>query len=361
MRLNVEGKFFSDVDFLYAANDLDWSPWTVIGLLNCLWFGSQQRDRYEGAFDDICKWSRMDLYGPNEDPIAIVEVLTKHGFLSKVRGDFYLIHGNKDQIEGRISRTEMAKKAANSRWGKDKNSTPKKGENSSPQKQKLGGGGKGRSTPPNPTKNTAESDSMPPHMQEHAITMQGNARQCNSMQGNTKQYNADNTIGIENSNPLPVADAQGGETKSRVPAIWQARIDGDDRAIAKDWFEYANQVTPKNSYTIEKFEEAICRIRVTHGYTNTHIRQLFEFIKQDEFWCSRAVSPLALLKPSKSDPGIIKLEQVVRSLKHRPKSKMEKLEEDLARQVQEGGSCSFEYFLGIEPLKNVTEASNEPT
>ena len=346
-RLNIDETIFSGTIIRQLEGELGWNECEILGSCGFLWHDAQVGLNYCGTKEDILTWSRVRFTRP-KDSEKFIQALIKVGLLEQMDEDFFYICGSHDQINGLRAKTGLGKKSFNS--------TDKR--KSSPRGEEI-------PSPPDVNQENRDDKGGEDEQIESLPAMQGNSMQGKAGLGKARKGKSvrgkDISIGSEKSNPLPVARAQGTKNKSKVPAIWQARINDDDRAIAKDWFEYANQVTPKNSYMIEKFEEAICRIRVTHGYTTTHIRQLFEFIKQDEFWQGKAVSPPALLKPSRSDPGIIKLEQVVRSLKHRPKTKMEKLEEDLARQVREGGSSSLEYFLGIEPLKNVTEASCEPT
>ena len=302
-RVNLEEKFFGDPKVKRLKRLLNWDDYEVIGLLSLLWHGSQSVEKHIGTKQEIIEWGEIDLVRP-EKIEEIFSALLSCKFIEDFGDGSFYISGNRDQIEG------LRK---HSKKGGGKNLTPERVEDSGPQDNPLKSQTLNRGS-----ENCAAIQYN--SIQDNAY--QSSSKQCKTKQNRTEQVS--NRKGSDSSSPSP-------SKKNGVPAIWKARITPDDKQLAKQWFDRANELTPKSKYSLEKFEEALCRIRFDYKFTSDHLVQIFEFIKEDDFWRHNVVSPTSLLKPSKSEPEITKLMQVVRSLKNKPKTEEELLEESFAR------------------------------
>jgi len=358
-RLNIEERLFSEPRARRLALALGWNEFEAIGLLNFLWYDSQSKDRASGTSEEILEWTRADMIAEGSQLDKIVPALLKCGFISEEGNDCFLIHGNENQIKDRKFRLSKARKAAEARWtGKEDRVT----ENPEPHQ-------KGVAENPEPQQRTLQENREPlqdfapeigypplqkigyPHpkseggegnlaekVAEKQPVMLGacssNALACHSIQYNTMQDSKKESIPSGNlAVSDPVAVAQGTVSNYQAPKIWAARITDQDREIAQNWLRWAKTETPKGRYSLEKFTESVCKIRVNHDLTYGHIDQLLQYVMKDNFWKNKALSPTSLLKPSKSEPEITKLEQVVRSIQGRKKTQDELLRESLERQV----------------------------
>lgn len=88
---------------------------------------------------------------------------------------------------------------------------------------------------------------------------------------------------------------------------------------------FARSQTPHGKFKLDKFTESITKMRVKFEMTEHQIEFLLGWVQADEFWRNNAISPASLLKPSKSNPEITKLEQVILSLQNRKKTESEQI------------------------------------
>ena len=368
-RLNIEERFFGSARYRRLADVLNWRESEAAGTLAFLWFESQCEDKICGTEDEIVDWCRVSMTRPT-DVKKIVPALIECGFISQVEGGLYRVHGNANQIEGRRERVSIAKKAANARWGKGDGNPAKEGEphakDSADPAKKIDNPNKGEVITAELPQGCETGDAEIPRIKseqnqvdmlapcinekEQCHSIQCNAIQCNSMQGK---------LDSPGENPAPIADAQGPSPAAKIPKFWAIRISPEDRAIAQNWLDWSLEQTPKGKYNLEKFQESICKMRVNFDLTSTHIEQLFQYIKDDEFWKNNAISPSSLLKPSKREPEITKLEQVIRGLKGRKKTQDEKLQESLERQVMEGKKQENKACDDPFSIEFVTETAGE--
>ena len=104
-----------------------------------------------------------------------------------------------------------------------------------------------------------------------------------------------------------------------------------DEEIAAQWLDHAKSITPNGRYNKIGFANAIMKIRTKQSMSEDQIRYLLNFIKADDFWKTRATSPEALFKKSKADSALTKLDQVVKAIMGRKKTKSERVMESILR------------------------------
>ena len=102
-----------------------------------------------------------------------------------------------------------------------------------------------------------------------------------------------------------------------------------DYGMAKLWHNYAKSISPNGRFVEIKFAEAIMKMRTKFSMTEDQIEYMLKWIKDDEFWCNKAISPASLLKASKAMPEITKLEQIILAITARKKTKSEKVMESI--------------------------------
>ena len=95
--------------------------------------------------------------------------------------------------------------------------------------------------------------------------------------------------------------------------------------MSKQWLSFAKSKSPNGRFTEIAFAEAINKMRLKFHLTEQQIEFMLNWIRNDDFWCTNALSPVSLLKKSKSCPEITKLEQVINRIKARKKTEKEKL------------------------------------
>jgi len=128
----------------------------------------------------------------------------------------------------------------------------------------------------------------------------------NSTSKNTKENTNKNTK--ENNNPLPIS-------KPSKFKFEQWQFD-----LAKKWIEYHQEHFPGTNPKPEQWANQIRIICSKRKHLNQEsFTGLLNSIKNDSFWCDKATSLPSLNKPSKSNPDVLKLDQVLKGV--RPSNK----------------------------------------
>ena len=132
-----------------------------------------------------------------------------------------------------------------------------------------------------------------------------------------------------------VSDKSSPPINKKIPQIWISKISDFDDQLADKWLDHANDLSSsRTNYSRDAFRLAICKMREVHKLDHGKIAHVLDFVSTDDFWKGKALSPVSLLKPSKSDPSITKLEQIIRSIKFKPKSKADKTRDVFAEYLQ---------------------------
>jgi hypothetical protein len=101
------------------------------------------------------------------------------------------------------------------------------------------------------------------------------------------------------------------------------------KALALEWIEHAKKHQPWNEkrFKVEKYADGIRRIQNSIKVSDEHMTEMLRWIKQDQFWCDKAISPMSLL--SKSKNGLRKLDNVLTAMKPKSVNKRIKIEQTM--------------------------------
>ena len=91
------------------------------------------------------------------------------------------------------------------------------------------------------------------------------------------------------------------------------RFSENDLVISKAWEGHAKDISPGIKYNIKNQADAIRRIREKLKFTDEQFFELLEFVRNDEFWRDKSMSPNGLLKRSSSN-GLMKIENILTSM-----------------------------------------------
>jgi hypothetical protein len=89
-----------------------------------------------------------------------------------------------------------------------------------------------------------------------------------------------------------------------------------DRLLAQQWVLFAKAKSPWIHFNENEFAHAIAKIRASTNLNHDGVRAVFEFIKDDSFWCDVAISPVGLLKKA-SKSEVRKIDTILRRMKAR--------------------------------------------
>jgi len=106
-RINIEEESWARVYRL--AEILGISVREAVGTVACLWHRSQDLVQTHGTFEDLIEWSSLSKLS-EDDQKKWIAALEKSRFASRLNPDQFEVHGNKIQIENRISKTSKASK-----------------------------------------------------------------------------------------------------------------------------------------------------------------------------------------------------------------------------------------------------------
>lgn len=92
-----------------------------------------------------------------------------------------------------------------------------------------------------------------------------------------------------------------------------------DLALAERWKAHALAVLPKLKADVGKWAESIRLMREKDGLSEQEVAEVFDFVRQDDFWRPNAISPQSLRGRSKN--GLRKIENVLVAMrKNKPRS-----------------------------------------
>jgi len=101
----------------------------------------------------------------------------------------------------------------------------------------------------------------------------------------------------------PSASATGARVK-KVQVI-KSKYEPEDLKLAASWLEYALETMvwkkASASWTPEKWAADLAKVRRITDLNHCGLEDLFKFVKNDDFWHDKALSPAALLKKGSND------------------------------------------------------------
>jgi hypothetical protein len=103
--------------------------------------------------------------------------------------------------------------------------------------------------------------------------------------------------------------------------------------LARDWADWAKDRVRGLSIDINAWVMAIAEVKDKKGITTQQLEGVFWFIKQDSFWSGNAISPIGLMKKSKSN-GLPKIDNILSSMRNSKEVQREALLADCDFSIQ---------------------------
>jgi hypothetical protein len=277
-RVNLEPGFFGDRrtarlqhKMRESMGDIDlWdrSRFLATGIMAELWRNSQSEGVTEASRDQIDDW----LYR------GATEHLLASGYIA-ASGELFHICGNKEQIEGL------------KKWFDGKSA----GGHASA-KVRHGGGAAQKNCD-----KIEQNEKKPNDFLTEVNRTEQKLTEVNSIQYNTRQYNT-----IQNKEEkTPPASAK----RQRAPRL---KFEQEDLDLALDWIGWAHESEPHLKLRTETIADAIRKAREYAERDHKQMQNIFEWIKQDDFWQKNCLSPASLLNTSKN--GVKKIDNVLASI-----------------------------------------------
>lgn len=94
----------------------------------------------------------------------------------------------------------------------------------------------------------------------------------------------------------------------------------EDLKLGEEWLDFAikeKRGRPYASWTAENFAKILAKIRASTDLNHEGIRAVFEFVQENDFWRSNAISPAGLMTRSRND--LLKIDNLITAMKGSPK------------------------------------------
>lgn len=121
-----------------------------------------------------------------------------------------------------------------------------------------------------------------------------------------------------NRTPIASHDASEGETTAEYIEPETPKEKSSDEHLADAWLSYARSEMPWDrspaGWTTENFARDIAKVKTATGLTDAGMAALLEFVRADEFWRDKALSPGSLLKRSERN-GQRKIDNILLRMK----------------------------------------------
>lgn len=91
------------------------------------------------------------------------------------------------------------------------------------------------------------------------------------------------------------------------------KISDDENTLASEWLSWSLTVTPSIKASAHDFAVSISEFCRIEKISANDLRQIFEFIRKNEFWAKNAVSPAGLRTRSKN--GLLKYQNILNDMK----------------------------------------------
>lgn len=266
-RVSIEDRCFVSLGPL--SDELGWPEARILGHLTYLWHGSQDQLKISGSIKEIRRWSRCE----ESDVQKFVEALTEFNFLEKISEDEFLIRGNKKHVQNLKTLKKISALGGKARAKGAKRKADGTYDLIQPQSS--------RASSRNPADDPAVIQPASSPLQ--CITMQGNAEQCSAEQCSAEQCNAMQSMYSE---------------------------------LAARWLDFAKAQSPHIRFSLSDFEEGVAHVCRNVPLTIEQLEFVFDFIRQDDFWKSNALSPKGLMKKS-SRNDLRKIDNIMARLKEK--------------------------------------------
>lgn len=309
MRLNVEESAFSDpllhkLAMQMVANNLA-SPETghcaALGALCFLWHKSQIKHLIHVTREQVDLW----LFP------GAAELLIKFSYL-KEEPEGLRVSGNQEQLAGltgwleqrraagkrsaeRRAEANVGKRDATGRWAKIE--TPKEGGSE------------------------LQTETERPFGEiQTTVEREPNETERLQSQFNSIQFNTIDQIQIHKKTmslktpTVTVARSVSADAETPPPLKTKApKFSSSDLELAQDWIRWVQETDPHLKLNPQACAEAIRKAREHRNMEDHHIRNVWEWIKQDDFWAKNCLSPVSLLAKSKAN-GLKRIDNIMASI-----------------------------------------------
>ena len=107
----------------------------------------------------------------------------------------------------------------------------------------------------------------------------------------------------------------------------------DIAELAREWSDWARERVRGLSIDINAWVMSLAEVRAKKNLTAEQLKGVFWFIKQDSFWSGNAISPIGLMKKSKSN-GLPKIDNILSSMRNSKEVQREALLADCDFSIQ---------------------------
>jgi hypothetical protein len=108
--------------------------------------------------------------------------------------------------------------------------------------------------------------------------------------------------------PLP----QNVAPKKRVPKIKNWKFEQEDLSLALEWISWSKETHPHLGTKPDEAADTLRKVRTLIERDHSQMKNIFEWIKQDDFWSRQCLSPVGLLK--KGNNGNEKITNLLASM-----------------------------------------------
>lgn len=106
-----------------------------------------------------------------------------------------------------------------------------------------------------------------------------------------------------------------------TPPPKKAKASLEDEKLAETWRDYAVSEKPHLKVKLPEFAEAIRKLRELDGHSAETLTAVLAFVREDDFWRDKALSPAGLRGKSKSN-GLPKIENVLSAMTRKKPAKV---------------------------------------
>ena len=97
--------------------------------------------------------------------------------------------------------------------------------------------------------------------------------------------------------PLP----QNVAPKKRVPKIKNWKFEQEDLSLALEWISWSKETHPHLGTKPDEAADTLRKVRTLIERDHSQMKNIFEWIKKNDFWSTKCLSPIGLLKKSGSN------------------------------------------------------------
>jgi hypothetical protein len=340
--VQIDVDIFENIKTKRAARDLKLDPVHFVGHLASLWAWcfkfAPDGSLHDSDESEIAEAAKFE----DDDASRFCSVLHKRGWLDK-KDDHFLIH-DWEENTGRILKSNAKTKVRMERHRSKKDELVTR--NSTVTEREQNANQLRNATP------LLRSIIKENNIKEININEKNTDRACAHVhEENTKAEVKTEPIGsLEDAGAPPdfisdseetflaLTDKQDHATLAVIPNAKQNSVatpknnkqrhafESADFDLALDWISWAHEQHPHLKLQAEACAKEIRISRDNTGRTIEQMRNIFEWIKQDDFWSKNCLSPCALNKKSSSN-GLRKIDNIINSIS-KDKKTVEKMQYD---------------------------------